>query len=379
MKKVFVTGIDGIIAPPSARQSKAEGYTVQGVDTKCPEFKDKGRSKNLVMLGDSLTQSGGIAILQNLMFKYAPPDVNIQQIATHDNGSIVHRVIVFTTGLGRFTGRLLFKRTDFVHIHISDGGSIARKSIVATLAFVFRKPVLIHAHGAVFHTNYSQLPKVAQQVVAKIFRQSKGWIALTSFWRDFYISSLGLDPDRVFILPNPTELPPQVPKRVNSSKIKIVFLGRLCQRKGTFDLIRAFGNLPERLRNCSELILAGDGDIEQCQLLASRLNLARQVSFLGLIDTQERDSLLAKADIYVLPTYNEGLPLALLEAMAWGLPVITTPVSGIPDIVEDNKNGLLANPGDIQKLSEALQLLIENEDLKPLSALQPGMLPLPWT
>lgn len=316
------------------------------------------------MLGDSLTQSGGIATLENLILKYAPNDVEIEHIASHDQGSILYRGLVFTKALCLLIWRLLSKKTDIVHIHISDGGSILRKSIIAVIVLIFRKPILMHAHGSVFHINYSKIPKWVQQIISKIFCQSKGWIALTSFWKDFYISNLGLDPKRVFILLNPTELPSTLPSRPNSVKLKLVFLGRIGQRKGTFDLINAFAKLPDNLKNQSELIIAGDGDIKQGRQLVDSLSLTKQITFLGLINAQQRDSLLATADIYILPTYNEGLPLALLEAMAWGLPPITTPVSGIPDVVISNQNGLLINPGNIQQLSEAMQLLIENRDLR---------------
>ncbi len=318
----------------------------------------------IVMLGDSLTQSGGIATLENLILKYASADVEIQHIASHDQGSIIYRGFVFVKALGLLVWRLLHKETDLVHIHISDGGSILRKSIIAAIALLFQKPVLMHAHGSVFHINYSKLPKWAQQSIARIFSQCQGWIALTSFWKDFYIANLGLDKKRVFILLNPTELPKELPNRINSSKIKLVFLGRVGQRKGTFDLINAFANLPDNLKSNSELIIAGDGEIHQGRQLVEQLHLTEQIKFLGLINAQQRDLLLTAADIYVLPTYNEGLPLALLEAMSWGLPVITTPVSGIPDVVVSSKNGLLITPGNIQQLSEAIQLLMENEDLR---------------
>jgi glycosyltransferase involved in cell wall biosynthesis len=319
---------------------------------------------NIIMLGDSITQSGGIAILQKLIIKYAPPYLNIDLIATRDGGSIFKQGFIFLRAILLLIWRLLTTKVDLVHIHISDGGSILRKAIIATISFVFHKPVLMHAHGSVFHLNYENSPKLVQQLIKKVFSQCEGWIALTSFWQNFYISDLGLDPNRVFVLLNPTELPPNIPIRSGSTKIKIVFLGKIGHRKGTFDLIHSFANLPEYLKNVSELLVAGDGEVEKAKKLTESLNLTEQITFLGLIDAHERDLLLEKADIYVLPTYNEGLPLALLEAMSWGLPVITTPVSGIPDVVIDTKNGLLITPGNIQQLTDAMKLSIENEDLR---------------
>lgn len=319
---------------------------------------------NVLMLGDSLTQSGGIATLQKLIIKYAPPHLKIDQIATRDEGSGFKKGVVFLRAIYLLTRRLLSQQTDVIHIHIADGGSILRKAILAKIAFLFKKPVLMHAHGAVFHLNYENSPKFVQQLMQKVFSQCQGWIALTSFWQDFYISSLGLDASKVFVLLNPTELPDIIPHRINSTKIKLVFVGRIGQRKGTFDLIEAFAQLPKNLRTSVELLVAGDGEINKARQLAQDFDLTEQITFLGLINAQERDYLLETADVYILPTYNEGLPLALLEAMSWGLPVITTPVSGIPDVVKDRQNGLIVEAGNIQQLADAITLSIENEDLR---------------
>ncbi len=318
----------------------------------------------IVMIGASLNQNGGIATLEKLILKHATPDIEIQHFTSHDEGSIAHRAIVFGQALGALLWKLLSRKADLVHIHMSDGGSVVRKAILALTTFLFHKPVLMHANGAEFHVTYSKLPPWAQQWLSVIFRRCHGFIAVTNLWKDYYDANLGLNAKQVFVLPNPTELPAQAPNRTNSSQVKLVFFGRIGQRKGAFDLIKAFANLSAELKKRSELILAGDGELEQGRKLVESLNLTEHVTFLGWIDTQQRDTLLAKADVFVLPSYNEGLPLALMEAMGWGLPVITTPVSGIPEIVTSNKNGLLVPPGNIQQLSEAMQLLIENETLR---------------
>ena len=184
---------------------------------------------------------------------------------------------------------------------------------------------------------------------------------LVSDWSSDVCSS---DLKQVVVFPNPTELPAQIPDRTDTSSIKLGFFGRVGSRKGTFDLIKAFAQIPDALKGKAELIIAGDGDIEEARRLAQTLNLENSIQFLGWIDSQTRDKLLADIDVFVLPSYNEGLPMALLEAMGWGLPVIVTPVGGIPELITSTENGLLINPGDVQKLSEAMQKLIESESLR---------------
>ncbi|MBD2099689.1 glycosyltransferase family 4 protein [Leptolyngbya sp. FACHB-261] len=321
-------------------------------------------SLRILMLGASLDQNGGIATLEKLILKHTPSNIEIQHVTSHDEGSILHRVIVFTKALLALLWRLLRRDVDLVHIHLSDGGSLLRKAMLTLLASLFRIPVLMHANGAEFHFTYASLPKGAQQCLSSIFRQCRGFIAVTQLWKDYYITNLGLNEEQVFVLPNPAELPAQVPNRTGVTKIKLIFCGRIGQRKGAFDLIRAFAQLPDELKQNSQLILAGDGEIEEGQQLAITLNVQNSITFLGWVNAETRDALLTEADVFILPSYNEGLPLALIEAMGWGLPVITTPVSGIPELVTSTENGLLVEPGDIQQLSEAMQALIKDEALR---------------
>ena len=110
--------------------------------------------------------------------------------------------------------------------------------------------------------------------------------------------------------------------------------------------------------------MAGDGEVEEARNLVESLNISDQTIFPGWIDTKERDRLLEEGNIFVLPSYNEGLPLSMMEAMAWGLPVIVTPVGGISEIVQDGENGLIVEPSNIEQLSTAMKSLIANEDLR---------------
>lgn len=318
----------------------------------------------IAMLGPSLNQNGGIATFEKLILKYAPKNLHIQHITSHDEGSIIHRIIIFGQALIKFVWRLLFQKLDIVYLQLSERGNLLRKAIIALIAFAFRKPVLMHAHGAEFHITYAGLPQWAKQCFSSILRHCSGLIVLSNTWKDYYVKNLNLNPERVFVLPNPTELPADIPQRSNVSKVTLLFCGRVGQRKGTFDLIRAFANLPSEQKNCAELIIAGDGDIEQGQSLVTSLNLTEHITFLGWVNSERRNQLLKEADILILPSYNEGLPMAILEAMSWGLPIISTPVGGIPELVIPNENGLLVEPGDIQQLSIAIQSLITNEELR---------------
>ena len=332
---------------------------------------NKSQQKNVsnlnvqaLMLGPSLEQNGGMATVQKMILGYELNHFDLRHICTHDEGSIFHRGIIFAKALMTFTKELLLRRVDLVHIHISERGSVLRKILLVLLALAFHKPILIHTHGAEFEPFFNQLPKWAQKILYFIFQKCDAFIVLSKSWQNFYISQLGLNPDKVFVLPNAVKLPSIVPVRSTSAPIKLVFCGRIGARKGAFDLVQALTYLTDDQKAMTQLMMAGDGDLEQGHSLSEQLHLSEQVTFLGWLSPQKRDQLLAHADIFILPSYNEGLPVAILEAMAWGLPIITTPIGGIPEVIIPNQNGLLVEPGNVQQLSKAIQLLIEDPQLR---------------
>ncbi|MEH2178864.1 glycosyltransferase family 4 protein [Nostoc sp.] len=324
----------------------------------------QGKSLKIVLLGPSLLQQGGISNYEKLFLEYAPSDVHICHIITHEEGAIAIKIIVFLKAIWKFVWMLLMEEVDIVQLEISQRGSVLRQGIMTFLAWVFHKPIIIHAHGSQFHVFYTELAKWIQQLLSWVFCKCQRLIVLSESWRSFYIENLGLKPEQVVVFYNPVKLPDEVPQRSVTQKVKLLFLGRIGQRKGAFDLIEAFSLLPIEHQTRSSLIMAGDGDIEQAGNLIKTLNLENYIKLPGWIGSDERDILLTQADVFVLPSYNEGLPLAMLEAMAWELPVIVTPVGGIPEIVTQYENGLIVNPGNIEQLSDAIKSLIENEALR---------------
>ncbi|WP_334771189.1 glycosyltransferase family 4 protein [Nostoc sp.] len=321
-------------------------------------------SIKITMLGESLERQGGIVSVEKLILGETTSDIQIKHITTLPNGSAVHKILVFLQAIGELFWNLLNQKSDLIHIHVSDRGSAFRQSITTLIGWLFKKPVIIHTHSADFHLFYSKLPQWLKQWLSWSFCKCTHFIVLSDSWKKFYIENLGLKSEQVIVLPNPVKMPAQIPQRIDSKQIFFLFLGRIGERKGAFDLIKAFASIPADQQSRAKLVIAGDGDVEQARSLIPTLNLIDYVTILDWVDQEKRDDLLTKADVFVLPSYNEGLPMALLEAMSWGLAVITTAVGGIPEIVTQDQNGLLVSPGDIQQLSKAMQSLIGDENLR---------------
>ena len=132
----------------------------------------------------------------------------------------------------------------------------------------------------------------------------------------------------------------------------LVMLGRLGERKGTYDLIRAIKIVKNTIPDIV-CYLAGDGEIQKCSAIVAENDIENNIKIVGWAGFEKKLDLLKKTGILVLPSYNEGLPMAILEGMACGKIIISTDVGAIPEVVKE-ENGILISPGDVQSLAEAI-------------------------
>ena len=177
-------------------------------------------------------------------------------------------------------------------------------------------------------------------------------IALSADWKKKFDETFGLK--NCVVLENGIDterLKPAI-TMVKDHPHTFVSLGRLGERKGTYDLIKAIEQVREQIPDI-KCYLAGDGDIDRCKQIVEEKNLKSNILIVGWADFDKKLELLKRSSVLVLPSYNEGLPMAILEGMACGKAIISTTVGAIPEVVKE-ENGILIEPGDIKKLSEAL-------------------------
>ena len=318
----------------------------------------------ILMLGESLDRQGGIVSVEKLIIKQAPAKIEIRHLSTLPNGAAVRKILVFVQAVGVLFCNLLKQEADIVHIHVSERGSAFRQALTTIIAWLLGKPVILHAHSADFHVFYTNLPAVIRFGLSWVFCKSTRFIVLSDSWKKFYIDNLGLKAEQVVVLPNPVKFPLEIPQKIISEKVNFLFLGRIGERKGVFDLIRALAAISIEKKQNISLTIAGDGEGQKAREIIDELNLNQYVTILDWVDEIQRDELLSQSDVFILPSYNEGLPMALLEAMSWELAVITTPVGGIPELIVDHDNGLLVKPGSISDLSLAMESLVSHPELR---------------
>jgi colanic acid/amylovoran biosynthesis glycosyltransferase len=145
---------------------------------------------------------------------------------------------------------------------------------------------------------------------------------------------------------------------------RLIAVGRLSPEKGHAGLLQAFATV-SRDRDALQLVLVGDGpEAERLRALARELGIAERVHFAGRLSEQHTLIDIARADILVLSSFMEGLPMVLMEAMASGTAVIASRVAGIPELVEDGKSGLLFTPSNWDELAACMRRLVDDAELR---------------
>lgn len=317
-------------------------------------------SKILVIATGKKTR-GGITSVINLHRKMDYWNAwNCSWIETHIDKSFMHKVFYFFKSFLNFLVLLPF--CQLVHVHMSEPSSAKRKYAFIMLAKLLKKRIVIHFHSFSPDTT---IKGPYQNLYIKLFASADSVILLSDRWRKIFIESNIIDSSKIEVIHNPCQirLPNSTPSdEVNITK-NILFAGTLNQRKGYADLIEAFGRIASKVQDW-RVIFAGNGEIDVAKMIGEKFNVSDQLVFLGWINGKDKYRVFSEADIFCLPSYAEGLPMALLDAISFGLPIITTPVGGILDIVQNEVNALIFEPGNINELEKNLITLMANRDLR---------------
>lgn len=316
-------------------------------------------SANVVMLGPGLDVRGGVSGVERLLLNALPEEVRAIHIATMVEGGRLAKTVTFVQSLAKLTLQLR-RHPDVVHIHFASGASNTRKIILARLALALGANVIMHAHGGGYQKHWARMPGLARTITLDTLLRVNRLVVLGEGWRSFF-ESIGVPQHRIVVLPNPVVLPESVPERPAGGKVRFVYFGLISRRKGVFDLLEAVAKLSPQCRDRVQFVLAGNGEIQKLREHATQLGVQDVVEIREWVDPVERDKLLASANAFVLPSHTEGLPMSLLEAMAWGLPPICTPVGSIPEYVIDGANGLLVPPAAVPQLAAAIEKLVSQD------------------
>jgi glycosyltransferase involved in cell wall biosynthesis len=248
----------------------------------------------------------------------------------------------------------LIGQVDVVHINLASSGSTYRKLVIAGIARVLKIPYVLHLHGAEYRSFWRE-QGVISLLIRRMFERASQVIVLGRVWQEFIARRAPAVADRITVVPNASPAP-SLERHGGGDKVHILFLGRLGERKGVPQLVQALHSM--RQHGHWRATIAGDGQVEAVRAQASDLGIAERISLPGWVGPDAVARLIASADILVLPSFAENLPVSVIEAMAAGLAVVATPVGAIEDIIVDGETGLLVPPGDVVALADAMTRLV---------------------
>lgn len=288
----------------------------------------------------------------------------LRPLDTRGGGSALYSLWVLPAAMAKLVRGRLDGNLAGVHVNMAERLSVVRKGAIIALCRAIGVPVVLHLHAAQFHQFYHSLPAPLQGLARWIFSLPATVVVLGTAARRFVIEELKVAADRVEILNNGVPEPTQPRDKAPAGCARrVLFVGNLSERKGVSDLLRALAHPCLREGPAPEVTLAGGGDVAGYEAQAQQLGIGGFVRFEGWVDQRRVAQLMARADVLVLPSYDEGLPLVILEALANGVAVICTPVGEIPSVLTGGVNACLVTPGDVDGIASALDNVLREPEL----------------
>ncbi|HMM54778.1 MAG TPA: glycosyltransferase family 4 protein [Candidatus Desulfobacillus sp.] len=322
---------------------------------------EKKKKPTILMVGTALEAKGGIASVVDVLKQAGLFErCGIEYVVSHRDGSAAVKLLAALRGWGRFLFRLGSRRISLLHVHMSSRASFWRKLLFILPVRLFDVPYVLHLHGGEFKIFYGdESSPLVQRLISSVFTHAGCVIVLSEDWKVWVARQF--PQANVEIIHNPVFIPKE--ETSGSDRQLVLFLGRISEKKGAHDLIRAFAKI-SATHPRGRLLMAGDGDLSGAAKLAAELCISDRIELPGWLRGADKAAALANAGIYALPSYYECLPMGVLEAMAVGLPIVATPVGGIPEAVVDGTEGFLVPPGNIEKLTDRISRLLEDAALR---------------
>lgn len=314
----------------------------------------------ICMIVPNASVKGGIAsVVNGYRGSVIERKHNIQYVESYRDGSKAIKLWKALGGYFQFLKVLLTNRPDVVHIHSSFGPSFYRKMPFIWLSRLAGIPVVNHIHGAEFDSFYENASAAKKKRVRRVYGKCARFIVLSQEWKE-KIAQI-VPADRIDVIENFC-IWPEEGCQEKRRQGQILFLGALEERKGCYDLPVIFEGVKQKCPN-ARLVVAGDGQMQRLKEAFAKKNLLSDVTFTGWVRGQEKEKLLQQSAVFLFPSYHEGMPMAVLEAMGYGLGIVTTTVGGIPQLIAHGQSGFLEAPGDLSAMAEDVSKLIKDEAL----------------
>ena len=240
------------------------------------------------------------------------------------------------------------------HLHVHFGGPVASVGLLASSAFQIPFSLTIHGPEELLDTSSNHLREKIERAdfifcISDFCRSQLYALVSQEHWHKFHVLRLGV---HSAAFPKPVRL-----RTRDGTALRAVCIGRLVAAKGHRTLLEALQLVQDRAI-AMHLVLIGAGpEMQPLQDFVRNHQLSDRVTFTGALSHDEALAHLRRADLFVLASFAEGIPVALMEAMALGIPCVSTFIAGIPELIRDGVEGLLVPPGNAQAFADALEFL----------------------
>ncbi len=314
--------------------------------------------EKVIHIGPIKTQGGIASVLESYQRLFGIPNSNIWN--SYNSGFISSLFLLL-----KICVRILFfppSHISLYHLHPSQNGSFFRKYLIFCCLKFRKKKVIVHLHGSRFQSFFLKSPVWVRKNIVYFLVHSDQVIAITNQMK-LFLNEHVPEIRHIVVIPNPCESFIDVlPEKEPRNEIRFIFSGCYGQRKGVYDLIDAFGKA--NFQKQVTLDLFGDGEVKQVLERVKSSPCADKIYVSMWLEHSVYLKKLSKYDVLILPSYAETFGMSLVEAMGFGIPVISTFSGGISDVVENGKTGILVQAGDIPALTQALEKIASDSDFR---------------
>lgn len=308
----------------------------------------KNNKERVLTVGPDIKGIGGISVVLRA-YKHTIPDFTFAATNSrhgHIIGALNLALLMLSLPVYRILGFTA------VHAHGASGKSFVRKRMVLSWARILGFRTIFHNHGGAFQ-NYVR--ESGEEKVKRFLHKCSAVVVLSESWKRYFIETL--ECPVVHVVDNIVEEPKLLVERqylAENELVRYAYLGKICEAKGVYDLLDAIALRRGEFEGRIKVFVAGSGEVDKFLSKVMSLSLGNIVEYVGLVSGNDKDALLRSTDVMLLPSYIEGMPIVLLEAGVYRMPSISTPVGGVSELIENGKNGILIEPGDVDALSAAI-------------------------
>lgn len=330
------------------------------------------RPLRVLHIGPDRDARGGIASLLRAMTDSATSfknrGISLQFVSTtqSDGSGAFAKAGAFLHAIGRVLTAVLKPGVDIVHIHTALKGSLIRKTIFAWICYLCRMPYIFQIHNGGFFDRYSEMTGLSRLFVCRALKNAACVIVLSQHMRELALQSGAVSADRCVLVYNGILDPlrgDEPGKGQHTGVVRIVFLGLLSAAKGVPTLLDAIEIIQPNPAKLSVTVYGSGGVYDFKNEITDR-GLSHIIAYGGWVGLEEKNSVLKDADIFVLPSKREGFSVAVLEAMAHGLAIVSTSIPGVVDAVRNDIEAILVPSGDVMALAAAIRELGDDQELR---------------